>query len=978
MDRHRLFLAVSVLSCLGHGWEVQVPKSTGDIIQEFRGRTSVPGSPRQGDCSLQLNNVRQEDNGISLYPWIYPETSSNEYKYIEINIVNPEIHISVSSPQTDGNLFSATCTVRHSCPSSPPPVQWVGLSSVSNSLISTTFSEGLWTSVTRAQFRANRLYHSSAVSCRATLNSKFIYSTAVGLNVFYAPTDVKVGGADAGVVEGATISLTCTSKSKPEPTDYEWLVTQKGSTTTRRASRTFSLGSVKRDTSVSCTARNSVGRGQSESVLLNVRYAPTDVKVGGADAGVVEGATISLTCTSKSNPEPTDYEWLVTQNGSTTTHRASRTFPLGSVKRDTSVSCTARNSVGRGQSNSVQLNVRYAPTDVKVGGADAGVVEGATISLTCTSKSNPEPTDYEWLVTQKGSTTTHRASRTFPLGSVKRDTSVSCTARNSVGRGQSNPVLLNVHYAPTDVKVGGADEGVVEGATISLTCTSNSNPEPTDYEWLVTQKGSTTTRRAPRTFPLGSVKRDTSVSCTARNSVGRGQSESVLLNVHYVPTDVKVDGADEGVVEGATISLTCTSKSKPEPTDYEWLVTQKGSTTTHRASRTFPLGSVKRDTSVSCTARNSVGRGQSNPVLLNVRYAPTDVKVGGADEGVVEGATISLTCTSKSNPVPTDYEWLVTQKGSTTTHRAPRTFPLGSVKRDTSVSCTACNSVGRGQSESVLLNVHYTPTDVKVGGADEGVVEGATISLTCTSKSNPEPTDYEWLVTQKGSTTTRRAPRTFPLGSVKRDTSVSCTARNSVGRGQSESVLLNVRFPPTILMNSACFTSAGGVRCVCRAEAEPKASIFWTVDGSSAVLPHFNTTSKYAGRLVVSELRGPLASNVSCKASNIAGTDAYQMLIQQSVLEGSSGLITAAVVSVVCIILGITVVAFFLRKRRQRPADSAFRSRTESSGKNIDQFKTNDLNLNDNIYMNNADGEDIYANTMETNQVDWNDIYQNY
>uniref|UniRef100_A0A3B4D3L8 Ig-like domain-containing protein n=1 Tax=Pygocentrus nattereri TaxID=42514 RepID=A0A3B4D3L8_PYGNA len=842
MERYKLFLTVSVLSCLGHGWEVQVPKSvkavegscvkischtsshnevkwykykgmgypvvysrsTADILQEFRGRTSVPGSPSQGDCSLQLNNVRQEDNGISLYPWIYPETSNNEYKYIEINVVNPEIHISVSSPQTDGNLFSATCTVRHSCPSSPPPVQWVGLSSVSNSLISTTFSEGLWTSVTRAQFRANRLYHSSAVSCRATLNSKFIYSTAVGLNVFYAPTDVKVGGADAGVVEGATISLTCTSKSKPEPTDYEWLVTQKGSTTTRRASRTFSLGSVKRDTSVSCTARNSVGRGQSESVLLNVRYAPTDVKVGGADAGVVEGATISLTCTSKSNPEPTDYEWLVTQNGSTTTHRASRTFPLGSVKRDTSVSCTARNSVGRGQSNSVQLNVRYAPTDVKVGGADAGVVEGATISLTCTSKSNPEPTDYEWLVTQKGSTTTHRASRTFPLGSVKRDTSVSCTARNSVGRGQSNPVLLNVHYAPTDVKVG------------------------------------------------------------------------------------------------------------------------------------------------------------------------------GADEGVVEGATISLTCTSKSNPVPTDYEWLVTQKGSTTTHRAPRTFPLGSVKRDTSVSCTACNSVGRGQSESVLLNVHYTPTDVKVGGADEGVVEGATISLTCTSKSNPEPTDYEWLVTQKGSTTTRRAPRTFPLGSVKRDTSVSCTARNSVGRGQSESVLLNVRFPPTILMNSACFTSAGGVRCVCRAEAEPKASIFWTVDGSSAVLPHFNTTSKYAGRLVVSELRGPLASNVSCKASNIAGTDAYQMLIQQSVLEGSSGLITAAVVSVVCIILGITVVAFFLRKRRQRPADSAFRSRTESSGKNIDQFKTNDLNLNDNIYMNNADGEDIYANTMETNQVDWNDIYQNY
>ncbi|KAL6462146.1 hypothetical protein MHYP_G00285680 [Metynnis hypsauchen] len=669
IDSSSLFIStVSALSCLGHGWDVQVPESvkavegscvkiscstgshdevkwykykgmgypivysrtTADIIDGFRGRTSVPGSPSQGDCSLQINNVRQEDNGISLYPWIYPETSSNQYKYIEINVVNPEIRISVASPQTDGNLFSATCTVRHSCPSSPPPVQWMGLSSVSNRLISTTLSGGLWTSVTQAQFRANHRDHSRTLSCRTTLNGKSTSSTAVTLNIFYAPTDVKVVGADEGVVEGATISLTCTSKS---------------------------------------------------------------------------------------------------------------------------------------------------------------------------------------------------------------------------------------------------------------------NPEPTDYEWLVTQKGSTTTRREPKTFRLGSVKRDTSVSCTARNSAGSRQSAPVLLNVHYAPTDVKVVGADEGVVEGATISLTCTSKSNPEPTDYEWLVTQKGSKTSSRASKTFPLGSVKRDMSVSCTARNSVGRGQSNPVLLNV---------------------------------------------------------------------------------------HYAPTDVKVVGADEGVVEGATISLTCTSKSNPEPTDYEWLVTQKGSTTTHREPKTFRLGSVKRDTSVSCTARNSVGRGQAESVLLNVHFPPTILMDSTCFRSAGGVRCMCRAEAEPKANIIWTVNGNGAVLPHFNTTSKYAGRTAVSELTGPLASNVSCKASNTVGTDVYQMLIQKSLLEGNPGLITAVVVPVVCIIIGITVAAFYLRKRRQRPADSTFRSRTESSGKNIDQFKTNDLNLNDNIYMNNADGEDIYANTMETNKADWYDIYQNY
>ncbi|XP_036414630.1 B-cell receptor CD22-like [Colossoma macropomum] len=486
MERSKLFLTVSVLSCLSHGWEVQVPQSvkavkgscvmiscrtsshshviwykykglgypvvysrnTADIIAEFRGRTSVPGSPSQGDCSLKINSVRQEDNGISLYPWIYPETSSNQYKYIQINVVNPEISISVESPSTDGNLFSATCTVRHSCPSFPQPVKWEGLSDIYNKVISNTPSGGLWTSVTQAQFRANRLNHTRTLSC-----------------------------------------------------------------------------------------------------------------------------------------------------------------------------------------------------------------------------------------------------------------------------------------------------------------------------------------------------------------IFNGRSAAHTLNILYAPTDVKIDGADRSVVEGATVSLTCTSKSNPAPTHYEWLVTQK----------------------------------------------------------------ISI----------------------------------------------------RNQTEQKIFN----------------------------------------------------------LGSVKRDTSVSCIARNSAGRGQSEPVLLIVHFPPTILMNSSCFVSAGGVRCVCQVEAEPKAKIFWMVDGSSAPLPHFNTTTQYTGRITVSELTGPPASNVSCKASNNVGTDTYQMPIQNSLSEGNSGSMVAAVVAVGCIILGIAVVAICLKKRRQQPADSTYRSRRDSSGKNIV------VNLHDNIYANNAAGEDIYTNTMDTpqtNKDDGYDIYQNY
>ncbi|XP_036414631.1 Schwann cell myelin protein-like [Colossoma macropomum] len=155
----------------------------------------------------------------------------------------------------------------------------------------------------------------------------------------------------------------------------------------------------------------------------------------------------------------------------------------------------------------------------------------------------------------------------------------------------------------------------------------------------------------------------------------------------------------------------------------------------------------------------------------------------------------------------------------------------------------------------------------------------------------------------------------FRANRLDHNRTLSCNSTFNGKSIYSTTVMLNILFPPSILMNSTCFVSAGGVQCVCRAEAEPQANIFWMVDGSSAVHPHFNTTTTYAGRTAVSELTGPRASNVSCKASNVVGTDTYQMPILCPLSEGNTGLMVAAVVAVVCIILGIAVAAICLKKR---------------------------------------------------------------
>ncbi|KAG9283764.1 B-cell receptor CD22-like isoform X1 [Astyanax mexicanus] len=349
MNRNKvlgIFLTVSALISLCHGWDVQVSESvtavdgscvtlpcstsphsdvvwylsitgrdpivyssnTGDITDSFRRRTSVSGDPAQGDCSLKIDRVRSDDNGEILYPWIHPDTG-NQYHYTKINVEKPRTpEISIESSQVEGTLFSAHCAVQHSCPSSPPSVQWFGLSILSDSVTTTKNQDGLWTSVTQAQFRPNHQDHEKSLSCQSSYSGKTLCSNALKINVFYAPTNVRITGTEGAIIEGKSVSLTCTSNSNPPPIDYEWYLNQVFSTNQSKAE--FFLEQVKRDTSVSCTARNSYGRGQSEETELKVHFPPT-ILLDSACSDWTGG----MRCVCRAEAEPrASITWMV--NGS--------------------------------------------------------------------------------------------------------------------------------------------------------------------------------------------------------------------------------------------------------------------------------------------------------------------------------------------------------------------------------------------------------------------------------------------------------------------------------------------------------------------------------------------------------------------------------------------------------------------------------------------------------------------------------------
>ncbi|XP_035382013.1 myelin-associated glycoprotein-like isoform X3 [Electrophorus electricus] len=168
-----------------YGYPPVYSKDTKDIINQFRGRTSLLGNAMQGNCSLKIDNVRQEDGGISVYVWINPHNIYGDYT--EIKVLAPsETRISVESTQVEGTLFSAKCTVRHSCPVSPPLLEWLGLSSVSNEVTTTQDSGGLWVSVAHAQFNASRRDHGKRLTCRRMSDGNTAISDAI--HILFPPT----------------------------------------------------------------------------------------------------------------------------------------------------------------------------------------------------------------------------------------------------------------------------------------------------------------------------------------------------------------------------------------------------------------------------------------------------------------------------------------------------------------------------------------------------------------------------------------------------------------------------------------------------------------------------------------------------------------------------------------------------------------------------------------------------------------------
>ncbi|XP_059410848.1 B-cell receptor CD22-like isoform X2 [Carassius carassius] len=260
--------------------------------------------------------------------------------------------------------------------------------------------------------------------------------------------------------------------------------------------------------------------------------------------------------------------------------------------------------------------------------------------------------------------------------------------------------------------------------------------------------------------------------------------------VSLTVTDLQVE-SPETVTEGDSVRLTC--KSSCDLTDratFIWYRNSQPLTERRDRNNQLLLQSVRREDAGRYSCALQEHNLTSPAVQLNVTFEPSSVSVSiiSPSGEIVEGDSVTLSCSSDSNPPP-EMSWF---KGGTFVGSG-RIYSISKISSDHSgeYKCKSNNEHGEKYSEAVTLNVMYPPRNVSVSINGSGVIEeGDSVTLICSSDSNPPALDFSWF---KGRMIVGSG-KIYNISKISSDHSgeYKCKSRNKHGETYSDALTLCV------------------------------------------------------------------------------------------------------------------------------------------------------------------------------------------
>ncbi|XP_071245857.1 hemicentin-1-like [Salvelinus alpinus] len=556
-----------------------------------------------------------------------------------------------------------------------------------------------------------------------TYNFKWGHSFP-GTTLSVTGLQVKVTPAAEGQ-KTLTCSTTCTLTDSPNPT-YIWY--KNGQVVTEKMSLYAVLPNAV--DSYYCAVKG------HEDLHSPAVYKPKTTVSVRPSGEIVEGSSVTLTCSSDANPPVDKYTWYKKNGGEYQSMTGPQHVFSQIQSSDTGeYYCESQNEMGTDRSRTINMNVKYGPKNTSVSVSPSGeIVEGSSVTLTCSSDANPPVDKYTWYKKNGASLTGSEKTYNFTTISSEDSGEYYCEAENKYGRLNSSSVSVDVQYDPKSTSVSVSPSGeIVEGSSVTLTCSSDANPPVDKYTWYKKNGASLTGSEKTYNFTTISSEDSGEYYCEAENKYGRLNSSSVSVDVHYDPKNTSVSVSPSGeIVEGSSVTLTCSSDANPPVDKYTWYKKNGASLTGSEKTYNFTTISSEDSGEYYCEAENKYGRLNSSSVSVDVQYDPKNTSVSVSPSGeIVEGSSVTLTCSSDANPPVDKYTWYFQNKTFLNGFGQIYNISKFKSKDNGHYHCEAWN--GRGSRNSTALMIILPGKQTSVLTAAVGIIVVVLVLILCFS-----------------------------------------------------------------------------------------------------------------------------------------------------------------------------------------------------------------------------------------------------
>ncbi|XP_076331749.1 protein turtle homolog A-like [Tachypleus tridentatus] len=433
------------------------------------------------------------------------------------------------------------------------------------------------------------------------------------------------------------------------------------------------------------------GRTQNRKLKVNIIVPPQDIYIKTGDGrfqDVVfgpfnEGSSLKLACEAIGGIPPPSVTWWKESDLMDNSYFIPEKnvvvniLEIKVVERYLSkgtLTCQAQNTnLTMPKSVTIRLDVNLKPQYVRISSTKEKLEAGTEQKVKCATKGSLPAAVLTWWLDEK-KMVNHKetvaddppvTSSILTLVPTEKDNGKTLTCR------AANPRLLDsvledswnldVLYQPKLSLVLGAsvqDEQIREGHNVYFECNINANPQVQDVEWLFNDeklfsepsKGILINNKLLRLQNVGKEHRGI-YQCQTHNSVGRGLSEKVPLNIQYSPVCAPGQKSVYGVGRHERVRITCQLEADPSDITFQWgfnnsqenldIVTFNSSGT---VSTTYFIPRTKYDYgTIFCHGKNDIGE-QRHPCVFNIIPAGKPESVNNCSINNQTARSLSLAC----------------------------------------------------------------------------------------------------------------------------------------------------------------------------------------------------------------------------------------------------------------------------------------------------------------------------------------------